>query len=328
MGLDQGSDVRAYLSKSRFIKQTRVSVPATVLACVICAVANAQPACDLEPGAVRTVTKVLDGETVALDDGSEVKLIGALAPRASDAGANPGEWPPEAEAIRALTRLVLGKAVLLTYGGDRRDRYGRSLAHVYVQADGGQAWVQGEMLRGGYARAYALPGNSACMPELLAHEREARLAKHGLWASGVYRIMPAKAAASLLQRRSEFTVVKGTIVSVSKTKSGVFLNCGEDWKSDFTVSVPNAVLAANAGLEAALLEAKTKTILVHGWIERRNGPAIQITSPAEIEGLEQTGDRPEISAAPESSSPEQKPDLPAADKRPDPLVEDPGATKL
>ncbi len=50
--------------------------------------------CTLEPGPVRTVTRIVDGETLVLDDGKVVRLIGALAPRARDAGAAPGAGRP------------------------------------------------------------------------------------------------------------------------------------------------------------------------------------------------------------------------------------------
>ena len=66
---------------------------------------------------MRTVARVLDGETLTLDDGSVVRLIGALAPRARDAGDAPGAWPPESEAVKALSDLVLGKKVKLAFGG-------------------------------------------------------------------------------------------------------------------------------------------------------------------------------------------------------------------
>src|SRR5690348_13278926 len=73
--------------------------------------------CTLEPGPVRTVTRVVDGETIVLDDGKAVRLIGALAPRARDADAAPGAWPPEADAIKALSDLTLGKRVKLAFSG-------------------------------------------------------------------------------------------------------------------------------------------------------------------------------------------------------------------
>ena len=113
--------------------------------------------CTLDPGPVQTVARILDGETLLLDDGSIVRLIGALAPRARDAGAATGAWPPETDAIKALSDLVLGRRVKLAFGGRRTDRYGRYLAHVFLEEGGSDEWVQGAMLVGGHARAYGLP---------------------------------------------------------------------------------------------------------------------------------------------------------------------------
>ena len=127
--------------------------------------------CTLEPGATHTVACILDGDTVLLDDGSEVRLIGALAPHAADAGAARDAWPPEAYAIRTLTELVLGRPVKLTYGGLRTDRYGRHLAHLFLIQGGSETWVQGQLLAAGAARAYGLPGSFECGHELIAHER-------------------------------------------------------------------------------------------------------------------------------------------------------------
>ena len=78
--------------------------------------------CELEFGPARSVVKVIDGETLALDGGSEVRLIGALAPRALDGAAPEAAWPLETEAKAALERLVLGKSVELGMAGRRTDR--------------------------------------------------------------------------------------------------------------------------------------------------------------------------------------------------------------
>jgi len=72
--------------------------------------------CTLVPGPTQTVARVLDAETLVLDDGTAVRLIGALAPRARDAGAQAGTWPPEIDAIKFLSDLVLGKKVKLAFG--------------------------------------------------------------------------------------------------------------------------------------------------------------------------------------------------------------------
>ena len=78
--------------------------------------------CPLERGPKRVAVRTQDAETIMLDDRSEVRLIGALAPRSAD-GANPViPWPPERDTIRALETLLVGRAVELTYAGRRKDR--------------------------------------------------------------------------------------------------------------------------------------------------------------------------------------------------------------
>ena len=70
--------------------------------------ASAQaPPCPLTEGDTRAIARVIDGETLALDDGRQLRLIGALAPRAGDVGAAAGSWPPENETRAALSRFLL-----------------------------------------------------------------------------------------------------------------------------------------------------------------------------------------------------------------------------
>ena len=78
-----------------FVRRLLVCVAATTVAFgasswQASALDETRPSCTgLEPGPARTVTRIIDGETAALDDGTELRLIGALAPRAIDAGTSP-----------------------------------------------------------------------------------------------------------------------------------------------------------------------------------------------------------------------------------------------
>lgn len=278
------------MTRMRFCALPIAALAMLIAGCVSSFAAGSEPqpvpvTCTLEPGPVRTVTRVIDGETVALDDGSEVRLIGALAPRASDAGAVHGAWPAEQDAIRTLTALVLGRTVKLAYGGRHRDRYGRHLAHVFVNGTGTQVWVQGEMLSAGVARAYGLPGSFVCGPELIVHEHEARTARRGVWDTAFYHAKPAHLTALLMSRRSQFEIVEGTVSAISRTKSGLYVNFGSDAKTDFTVRIGKDVLSANADWDRSLSEITGKTIAARGWIERRNGPMIDIRDPSQFEIL-------------------------------------------
>lgn len=55
---------------------------AFALALLVAAGAHASEICDLEPSREGVVARVIDAETVALEDGEIVRLIGALAPAA------------------------------------------------------------------------------------------------------------------------------------------------------------------------------------------------------------------------------------------------------
>jgi endonuclease YncB( thermonuclease family) len=292
--------------------------------------------CILEPGPVRTVVRVLDGETLVLDDGSAVRLIGALAPRARDAGAKADQWPPETQSVQSLSSLVLGKKVKLAFGGRQKDRYGRFLAQVFLEEGGRAEWVQGTMLATGQARAYGIPESFACVRELLAHEAEARRKHLGLWTNGVYRTMPAEKPGSLLKLRGKYERVIGTVASIGRTKTTTYLNFGTDWKSDFTVRIGKAVLGSNPEFARMVDTLPSKTVVVRGWIERRNGPLIDIADLSQIEILEGTADGASpagVSAAPatDSALPASVPADPAPSKklRPAPTEgAEPGAVNL
>jgi endonuclease YncB( thermonuclease family) len=106
------------------------------------------------------VVRVIDAETIALDDGTEVRLIGALPSQ----GPDPASDRP---AIAALEDAVRGRSVELRYAGRRSDRYGRRLAQTFAIDGDAKVWLQGQLVEGGHARAYALPGNEACLKDLL-----------------------------------------------------------------------------------------------------------------------------------------------------------------
>ncbi|MCD8540481.1 MAG: thermonuclease family protein, partial [Leadbetterella sp.] len=82
------------------------------------------------------VKKVVDGDTFWLYDGSEkglkVRLIGVDAPESRKTGnKDVGYYGKEAKTY--LTNLLSGKNVRLEYDVTKTDRYGRTLAYVYLE---------------------------------------------------------------------------------------------------------------------------------------------------------------------------------------------------
>jgi len=75
--------------------------------------------------------RVVDGDTLFLDDRAQVRLVGIRAPKLPLGRRNFKAWPLVEEAKRVLEALTLGRMVHLSYGGRRTDRYGHALAHLH-----------------------------------------------------------------------------------------------------------------------------------------------------------------------------------------------------
>lgn len=246
--------------------------------------------CALETGSSHAVARVIDSETLLLDDGQEVRLIGALAPKPDVLDADARAWPPAREALSALETLVQARTVTLRTEGRQRDRYGRLLAQVFVDDGGSEVWLQQRLILAGQARAYTLPGNAACLDALLAAEETARTAGRGLWQRAPYRVRSADDVDALLKLTGRFAIVEGRVASVTRAQTTTYINFGADWRRDFTASIATATVTRSADGAARVDALSGKQVRVRGWIERRNGPMIVLGSLDEIEVLDAAGE--------------------------------------
>ena len=235
----------------------------------------------LHPGGEARVREVIDGDTVLLDDGAQVRLVGIQAPKLPLGRAGFRAWPLADEAETALEEIVLSKTVSLAYGGARTDRHGRRLAHLHVVGTG--SWVQGEMLRRGLARVYTFPDNRALAAEMLERERQAREERRGIWREPFYRILSPDTAG---RHVDSFQLIEGRVLAVVTVKGRHYLNFGPDWRTDFTISVgPEASrLFRAANMDLGSLEGRR--VRVRGWLAFRNGPSIEATHPEQLELLD------------------------------------------
>ncbi|HEU0018440.1 MAG TPA: thermonuclease family protein, partial [Methyloceanibacter sp.] len=167
---------------------------------------------------------VRDGGTLALTDGTLVRLINAKAPAAPIAARNDRPWPFVAEAKQALTELASGAEVELRFGGDKADRHGRTLAQVYVVKGGERLWLQGELVAKGLARVYSFPDNHACVDDLLAREAEARAKGAGLWGVWAYRVLDAGNVERLGRLTRSYQLVEGVVAQVGESGGRLYLN--------------------------------------------------------------------------------------------------------
>lgn len=247
-------------------------------------VAGASGCEGLRDGPKGTVSEIVDGDTLLLDTGLVVRLIGIQAPKLALGRDGQADWPGAGAAKAALAAIALHRTVLLRYGGEEMDRHGRTLAQLFVQGDT-PVWVQQQMLAGGNARVYSFPDNRACLAELMAAETRARAARLGIWADSHYRVRRADRPADLLELAGNYELVEGRILAAERLGSQVFLNFGRYYKEDFTAVIDARALRmfAETGLDPARLGGAL--VRVRGWIEDRDGPRVAVTHPDQIEVL-------------------------------------------
>jgi len=191
---------------------------------------GAMAACKLEISRTATVAQVIDGHTLRLNDASEVRLIGALAPQTPRWWKKDAAWPPAVRARRAPETLIGSSKVELRFvpEEEQRDRHERYLAQLFVQRGNERIWVQGHMIGEGLAQAYSLKGHRACARALQEKEQSARTARSGLWRKGRYRVLQATSTGDLSKRSDSFQLVEGTVRSVGKVSQWTFLNFDTD----------------------------------------------------------------------------------------------------
>lgn len=234
-------------------------------------------------GAAR-VSAVIDGDTVRLDKkiegADQVRLVGIQAPKLPLGRKGFKKWPLAEAAKAGLESLVLGKSVRLAFGGARRDRHGRWLAHLFLDDS---TWVQQQMLGNGMARVYSFADNRTQLSSLYSAERKARKNGRGIWRNPFYAVRDGADEKALGLELGTFQLIEGRVRDAVRVKGTVYLNFGADWRRDFTARIRSGPrrLFKKAGL--APLSLKGARVRVRGWLDGQNGSLIDVTHPEQIE---------------------------------------------
>ena len=256
---------------------------AALIVALVARSAHAAPAFT-EGGAVEAA-RVVDGATLLLKDERVLRLVDIDVP---------SRGTRAAEAKEALAALIEGQALSVKFAGTATDRQGRVLAELYA----GPLWIQGELLRRGFARVAGTADHRIGLPEMLRLERQARRYRRGLWADAAFAIVPAADAG---RHAGSFALVTGTVARVVSNSSGMLLVFGADQHEGLVLTLaPDVVkLIRASGLDPAALA--NTAVLARGYIDGTRRPTIAITFPEQIEIVRKATGR-QKKAAPKSLS--------------------------
>ena len=125
-----------------------------------------------------TIIRVIDGDTIKAKFGGSlitVRLIGVDTPETVDPSEPVECFGPAAS--KYTTRVLDGQRVRLEFDVERKDRYGRTLAYVWLR-DG---LFNEKLVKDGYATVATFPPNVTYVDRFLAAQRDARRHDRGLW---------------------------------------------------------------------------------------------------------------------------------------------------
>jgi len=186
---------------------------------------------------------------------------------------------------RALQRLLNAGAPTLAAVG-APDRWG--VAGVIVSTFTGDAKgedVAALLAAGGAVRVAPQTDDLARIDRLLAAERAARCDRRGLWAHDAYRLRRAGDLEDAAAGVGGFHVLEGAVLSTGAGGGRVYLNFGDDYRTDFTASAATRLARRwkAAGLDLAALGGAR--VRVRGYVEAINGPSVDLAHVRQIEIL-------------------------------------------
>ncbi|WP_434611318.1 thermonuclease family protein [Pseudomonas sp. R1-7] len=215
---------------------------------------GAQASCPL-PGQLpeATVQRVVDGDTLYLEDGRRVRMIGLNSPELGKRGR--ADEPFAVAARQRLEALVAASAgrVKVSPGRDDRDDYGRTLAHVYDRQGRN---LEEQLIAEGLGFLVAVAPNVDLVECQQAAERQARQGRLGIWKKS-----PVTRAEQI--KTPGFALISGRVDSVQRNRGGIWI----ELQGAVVLHIaPNSQRNFDA---SALKRLEGRTIEARGWVVDR-----------------------------------------------------------
>ncbi|MCX5693087.1 MAG: thermonuclease family protein [Candidatus Omnitrophica bacterium] len=225
-----------------------------------------------------TVRYAIDGDTVELSNGDRVRYIGIDTPEIRKREGS--EWiykpMPYAEEAKEFNKmLVEGKSVRLEYDVQKKDKYSRDLAYVYID----DKMANMEMVKQGFAMIYTYPPNVRYAQRFIEAQKDARDNKKGLW-SGLdeSKISTSQAKNNIGMVR----IIESEVIDTHLTEKLLILKFKDNFKA--VIYKNNIPLSMKDMARSPNKYFKGKTVKVYGIIKKYKGyPEIVLHDMSQLE---------------------------------------------
>ena len=234
---------------------------------------NAQPITIKSGYGFSAVKTVYDGDTLVLDDGRKVRLLGINTPEVQHHNQS-GEAGGE-EAKQWLINALKNTTIRLEIGAEKTDKYGRTLAHVFTDQ---KVHINVQLVAAGLAAVNIYPTNLLYVNELLAAQEHAERAGLGIWKQANYQPIDVSEVDKTASLSHQWRRIRGQVSAIHYTKKYVYLEFTDhfdarierEWLSLF----PNVATYPNKRLE------------VRGWLNQsKDHRSMLIRHPSAIKWL-------------------------------------------
>ncbi|MHA7872364.1 MAG: thermonuclease family protein [Hyphococcus sp.] len=192
---------------------------------------------------------------------------------------------PFFEEARAIFQRLLSETAVDIVDAGPPTRWG---ARVVRAALAGGDYAALRLISAGAARVAPKTEDVDVIDALLSAEVAARDARRGLWSLPAYRPFDAARAGRAI---GGFHIVEGRVLRARGARGRFYLNFGEDYREDFTVTAPMRLYRRwrERGFDLAALEGAR--IRARGFVIPVNGPSIELAHQRQVERLETVSDK-------------------------------------
>jgi len=200
------------------------------------------------------VKKVYDGDTILLSSGIKVRFLGINTPEVE--GRNKSAQAGGEIAKKWLQAKLKNTKVRLEKDVEKKDKYGRTLAHIFTED---KQHINLQLVEQGLASVNIYPPNLKYVDVLIKAEYKAELSQLGIWQYQEYKTKQAKDIV-----RGDFKGwqrVVGKIKNIHQTRKNSYLV----FSDSFSLQIKNKALK----LFPKLKSYTGKKVEVRGWISKR-----------------------------------------------------------
>jgi micrococcal nuclease len=214
------------------------------------------------------VTKVYDGDTVMLEDGRKIRLLGINTPEVKHRNQDPEAGGETAK--RWLNDKLINRKVRLVADVEQTDKYKRTLAHLFTENKEHINLILVEM---GLAAVNIYPPNLLYSDELIAAGNSAEKAKRGIWEQSQYTAIPISQLDS--DGHSGWLRLIGKVSVIRNSRKFVYL----EFSDLFQARIEKKWLA----LFPDITHYKGQKVETRGWLNKnRGGWSMLIRHPSAI----------------------------------------------